>query len=342
MLSVVDLDAPELTDGLWQRYFDFLAMMRDRHQAQLHATTWQELKTRIQAFKRSGESFDDLLFMRNGEIVGWLNLMVRRSDQQGVMAFASFDTLFESIPVDYAAFTAAEMMRLLERRERTSARCMTTNSRASNLAAAWGARRQSRVDRYRLMRAKANITLMEQWLRAFPERFPRYRICFFETVPDEYVDRYIDLMRQFIADMPKEHEDDEPFVLDRENLRRMEEARQAAGAHLYTVALLDEAGVMIGHSNASIFGRRPRDVYQSMTGIDPAHRGRGLSRWLKAALFKKVGEDFPTLESLTTDMRAVNEPIQKVNAQIGYELLSQGHEYRIEVDALRAVAGHSS
>ena len=97
---------------------------------------------------------------------------------------------------------------------------------------------------------------------------------------------------------------------------------------------------MIGHSNASISGPHPKDVYQSLTGIASGHRGQGLSRWLKAALFKKVVEDFPTLESLTTDMRAVNEPIQKVNAQIGYELLSQGHEYRIEISALRAVAKH--
>jgi hypothetical protein len=138
--------------------------------------------------------------------------------------------------------------------------------------------------------------------------------------------------------MPQEREEELPFVLDRNNLRRFEETRRAARSHLYTVALLDETGTMIGHSNAFISDSNPEDVYQAMTGIDRAFRGRGLSRWLKAALFTKVGGDFPANVSFTTDMRAVNEPILRVNAQMGYELQSSGHEYRIELDRLREVA----
>ena len=38
---------------------------------------------------------------------------------------------------------------------------------------------------------------------------------------------------------------------------------------------------------------------------------------------------------MTTDMRAANAPIQKVNAELGYVLKSSGHEFEITAAGLR-------
>jgi len=92
---------------------------------------------------------------------------------------------------------------------------------------------------------------------------------------------------------------------------------------------------MIGHSNAVIVEDDPSDVFQAMTGVNREYRGRGLSRWLKALLFFKVGADFPANKTMTTIMRAANAPIQKVNAEMGYVPLSSGHEFDLSADGLR-------
>lgn len=92
---------------------------------------------------------------------------------------------------------------------------------------------------------------------------------------------------------------------------------------------------MIGHSNALIAEADPSDAYQAVTGVNREYRGCGLSRWLKAALFFKVGEDFPANKTMTTVMRATNAPIQKVNAEMGYALQSSGYEFDVTAEGLR-------
>ena len=139
----------------------------------------------------------------------------------------------------------------------------------------------------------------------------------------------------YIREMPTERPTEKPFELTAAEVRRDREWRRQNNYHVYTYALFDAGGAMIGHTNAQINGGDPTDVYQAMTGVNEEYRGRGLSRWLKAALFFKVGEDFPANETMTTDMRAANAPIQKVNAEMGYVLQSSGHEFELTADGLR-------
>jgi ribosomal protein S18 acetylase RimI-like enzyme len=115
----------------------------------------------------------------------------------------------------------------------------------------------------------------------------------------------------------------------------MERLRQEQGTVLFTTALINEAGLMIGHSNVLFVGAAPAAAYQAMTGIDAAYRGRGLARWLKAELITRIGEKYPGIESLVTEMRSINEPIQAINRQLGYEIEARGHEMELPVAAVR-------
>jgi len=175
---------------------------------------------------------------------------------------------------------------------------------------------------------------MKQWLDTVPRANPDLRLEFFDSVPDEYLASHTSLFVQFIRDMPTEREQETPFYMDNEEAKRQAEWHRQNNIFLYTYALFDQDNNMVAHTNASIDSSDPKDVYQSMTGVERKYRGRGLSKWLKAALFIKVGEDFPENEMMTTDMRAVHKPIQKVNAQMGYVLESQGNEYVIDLESL--------
>jgi hypothetical protein len=46
-------------------------------------------------------------------------------------------------------------------------------------------------------------------------------------------------------------------------------------------------------------------------------------------MYHKLRQDFPEFGRLVTAMRAVNKPIQHINAQMGFYKYRSGYEFRI-------------
>ena len=137
---------------------------------------------------------------------------------------------------------------------------------------------------------------MRSWLERYPRENADLRLKFFSPVPESHLAEYTRLLVRYLKDMPTERESKDPYEVTVDEIRRDFEWRRKNKMHIYTYALFDSDGTMIGHSNALINGADPTDVYQAMTGISRDYRGRGLSRWLKAALFfnalhQDVGDD---------------------------------------------------
>jgi hypothetical protein len=338
MFSTLAVDDPSFTERHWQSLYALMVDLRDHYQNPLYSASWSQLREHTLAYARTHAIYGRFVVLQNEDAVGWVDLRVEPGADGRPVGYLNFDLLHEPPEREFIRVSAVALAALMERHDCERGHVMATASRTSRLAEAWGGTRLNRIDRYRLLRRRANHDLIHQWLVDFPLRFPDLELSFFDTVPERYLDVYIKLFRQFIDEMPKEREDAIPWMLDAGLIRRQEATRKQVRAHLYTVALLDSRGQMIGHSNGFISEEQPRDMYQAMTGIVRTWRGHGLSRWLKAALFERVGKDFPANEALITDMRAVNEPILAVNAQMGYELLSRGHEYLLRREALSQTA----
>jgi GNAT superfamily N-acetyltransferase len=190
------------------------------------------------------------------------------------------------------------------------------------------------LNRFQLERISAHKDLIDNWLQEFPTRYPSLRLEFHKVIPDKYLVRYAELFTQFLNEMPRERDRGRKYNISPEILRNLDEWRRKNDRFLYIFTLHDDRDNMIGFTNAMVAGHDPSNVYQAMTGVISEYRGKGLSKWLKAALFRKIGEDFPDNEFMTTDMRAVNYPIQKVNEQMGYKLISEGAEYNVSLDNL--------
>lgn len=335
MLKLLYIDNPRFTDELWQRYYELLEELHKRYNTRFTQTSWLQTKERMLSYAKAEKAYRRFVVSDGDRMVGWASLRVSNPGTSKQAAYFDFDAAFDQIPAEFAHAVAPDIVRLLEKHNCSTAHFMSTSQRTSELARMWGSRELNRIDRYRLYRADANLSMMNQWLDTVPRANPNLRLEFFDSVPDEYLASHTSLFVQFVRDMPTEREQETPFHMDNDEAKRQAEWRRQNNIYLYTYALFDQNGAMVAHTNASINGSDPRDAYQAMTGVERKYRGRGLSKWLKAVLFMKVGEDFPENETMTTDMRAVNEPIQKVNAQMGYVLESQGNEYEIGLKGLR-------
>ena len=172
----------------------------------------------------------------------------------------------------------------------------------------------------------------------YPEQFPELRLDVFDELPERYIDGWISTFQQFTEDMPNEGGPSLPFAMTREEVERLQEFRRNNRQFLYTAVLFDPSGQIIGHSNMQTPSYPPVEWHQAMTGIAREWRGRGLSKWLKAALFVQTGLDFPESRYIVTEMRSVNEPILAVNRAMGYEKIGEGYEWLIDRAELERIA----
>ncbi len=220
---------------------------------------------------------------------------------------------------------------------------MLPDRRTCALPELWGAEKLNRVDRYRLRRESANFDLMDQWLETLPLDNPDLRLAFWPEFPPERYGRVAELFNTFFREMPKEREEATSYEIDEGYLRRSAEWRAKNDGEQYVTGLIDESDELVAYSCSFFSSSDPRSAYQAMTGVVSERRGRGLSKWLKTALFLGIGRDFPNNEEMITDMRAANAPILAVNAAMGYELASEGGEYEVARSLLeRFAAGEGS
>src|SRR5205823_2520566 len=81
---------------------------------------------------------------------------------------------------------------------------------------------------------------------------------------------------------------------------------------------------------------RPDLVEQGSTAVLPGFRGRGLGRWLKAAMLRKVLAERPEARRVTTSTARGNMAIERLNADLGFTV---GHSWTLwQLDLAQAEA----
>jgi hypothetical protein len=272
--------------------------------------------------------------------VGWINWRLNDPGTPQQSLHLHFDALpdkrSETPPPGVAQVIARDTITVLDKHGCDEVFFLSPSTRTTAVARSCGGEQLGRMDEYVLWRKDADTESMQQWLATLPPRNADLRLEYCEFVPDHYLERYANLFNQFILDMPLEGNAGMPFRMDADDMRRQYERCRQHDARYPTILLLDGADEIAAYTTVCVNLQNPADIFQAMTGVVRAHRGRGLSKWLKAAMFFKIGEDYPANESIRTIMRAVNEPIQSLNARMGFVLRRQGAELRITRQALSA------
>lgn len=338
-MKLLRITDPSFADRHWQAHYALLETLHDRYHSRMARIGWERTKTSLLSLASNDPAYHRFAVFDDTTAIGWGDLKVFAPGTEGQCVSVRAEAADDPAPEEFERLVAGEFLRLLDDCGSRNAHIMATNEQMSTIATHWHGQQLNRLEQFRLNRATANTSLMKSWLEQIPHEHPDLRIEFFSPVPESHLEEYTKLFVGWIREMPAEREGATPFEMTVEDVRRDIQWRRKNRAQLYTCALFDADAAMIGHSNAVVMEDDTSDVYQAMTGITREYRGKGLSRWLKAALFFKVGEDFPGNETMTTTMRAANAPIQKVNAEMGYQLLTTGHEFDITVDGLRTFLG---
>lgn len=114
--------------------------------------------------------------------------------------------------------------------------------------------------------------------------------------------------------------------------RALAESRRAR----WTVLVRDRAGVTVGGTEVTFEPGSPRLAVQQNTGVDLAHRGLGLAKWVKAAMLQRIRDARPLVRAVRTDNAFSNAPMLAINDALGFSVVSTRTEWQAEVDGLAA------
>jgi mycothiol synthase len=209
----------------------------------------------------------------------------------------------------------------------------------SKLAAA--GMKKALVDREsRLLVENIDWDLMNEWIERASERANDYELLFVETpVPEDLLQKWCDLML-VMNTAPLEGLELEDFSMSPEKWRDIERSDLAQGGHLEGfIAVHEPTGAWVGLSEIFFLDHQPDRAYQGDTGVDPAHRNKGLGRWLKAVSIKSFLDRHPDVVRIDTENAGSNEPMLNINIEMGYEPLHVNYAWQGDVVTVRERLG---
>jgi mycothiol synthase len=182
-----------------------------------------------------------------------------------------------------------------------------------------------------------NRALVDQWIADGPIRAPGYRLEFVDgRTPAELVGRVADVMN-VMNTAPRDDLDVNDMVVTAELISQYEEAAAASGHGHWAYYAVDVAsGRFVGMTDISIRPGTPDRVHVGDTAVDPAHRGNGLGKWLKAAMTRRILDEMPDVHWVITWNAGSNDAMLAINNQLGFRPAAVTTTWQLATSDLRA------
>ena len=169
------------------------------------------------------------------------------------------------------------------------------------------------VDEQRIVRSLLDLPGAELPAPRPPEGFRL--VNWLTRVPDEHLDAYV-RARVAMDDAPAPEGMDFP-TWDAEKIRDSEESLVRRGREMRLTVAMDDAGEIgafteLRHSAGSVLG------FTDDTGTVAAHRGKGLARAVKVESLRRLRDDHPEIEAVTTRNAEENAVMRGLNMSIGF------------------------
>ena len=180
-----------------------------------------------------------------------------------------------------------------------------------------------------------DLDLLHGWVERAKERAVGYRLEAWEApTPDDRVEAYVKSLG-IMNTAPREGFEAEDDVFTVELFREQEEATRARGHDWWFLAAIHEtSGEIAGHTDMSVTPAWPTRGFQGNTGVDPAHRNKGLGRWLKASMLLRLIDERPEVRRIVTGNAGSNEPMLNINHQLGFHCIEERHTHQVPLDVL--------
>jgi mycothiol synthase len=189
----------------------------------------------------------------------------------------------------------------------------------------------------RLKLSEVDWAKMRRWAEDGPKVSPATNLEVYDGfLPAEMWEDYCPQLTTMLNTMPWEQMDHGDIVITPAQLAEWYERMRIQGMVEYTMLTREPDGVISGITDMSYAPYNPNMIHQGFTGVRTDARGRGLGKWLKAAMLLHVLRIYPNLEWVVTENAGSNAPMLAINTRMGFKQYRAGMEYQITRDRLIA------
>lgn len=189
----------------------------------------------------------------------------------------------------------------------------------------------------RLVLEEVDWPMVEEWVAEGPGRSPTARLRWYtDRVDDADLEEWCRAFTEVWNMMPRDNLDLGDEVFTPERWRNDEEGVAKAGGTTLTALTQEEDGSISGLTAMGYFPEEDWMIHQWMTGVRRPYRGRGLGKWLKAAMLLRVRKEFPQVRVVRTGNAFSNAPMLSINERLGFKLYREGMEVQIGLGDLEA------
>lgn len=213
-----------------------------------------------------------------------------------------------------------------------------TNEDDGRAFLAWlGAEVKLEAAENRLALADVDWAMVERWAAEGRRRSPDTSLVFWEhRVPEAEIVPYCAALTKQLNTMPHDDLDHGEIVMRPEDLHDMHARYDKIDASLHTLITREPDGTISGITDVNYSPGRPDRVMQQFTGVDADHRGRGLGKWLKAAMLLYIRDTYPAAKTVVTGNANSNDPMLSINHRLGFKAHRGESVYQIGREALAA------
>ena len=189
----------------------------------------------------------------------------------------------------------------------------------------------------RLRLADVDWGMLQGWVAAGRKRSPETAVEIFDgPMPESMWVDFAPQMMTMLNTMPFESLDIGEIIVTPDHLREFYERLKVAGEDVHMVLAREPDGTVSAVTEATWAPHRETIIQQMFTGVRPDARGRGLGKWIKAAMLLHLHELYPRAQWVSTDNAGSNAPMLAINKKVGFKQYRAASAYQISRDRLAA------
>ena len=181
--------------------------------------------------------------------------------------------------------------------------------------------------------------LMRRWIEAGPADLELLHWA--DRCPQQWTPALV-ATANAMNDAPTDDLEMADTIVDAAMIRAEIEARAALGLAYRGVLAVTADGDAAGATEVLVNRHRPAVSWQWSTVVLPAHRGRGIGRWLKAAMWERLRAGEPEVTAMHTGNAASNAHMLAINNEMGFQPTHLMGCWQADLDALQAALDRRS
>jgi len=170
----------------------------------------------------------------------------------------------------------------------------------------------------RLEFSEIDWELVESWVAEGEQRNPTTSLRTWSRIPDEEIDKYSIVLTEVNNQQPLDDMDVNDMIMSSDIIREREDQLHELGADFITMVTQEADGAISGLTEMiKIPGKK--QLQQELTGVQEQYRGRGLGKWLKAAMLLYIRDKYPDTTRISTGNANSNAPMLSINERLGFK-----------------------